>query len=420
MGEREYLCIDLKSYYASVECVERGLDPLTARLVVADPERTEKTICLAVSPALKALGVPGRCRVFEIPKGLDYIMAPPRMSLYLRYSARIYGIYLRYVAPEDIHVYSVDEAFLDVTAYHRARGMNVEEFARAIMAEVLAETGITASCGIGSNLYLAKIAMDILAKKSDDHLAALTEERYRSLLWDHRPITDFWMVAGGTARRLESVGIRSMRGVAEADEALLYRLFGVNARFLIDHAWGRESTTMADIKAFRPATHSLSRGQVLTRDYGYEEGRIIVREMAEDLALEMFSKGLQTESVALNLGYAMHSLCRPVGGSVTLAEPTDSVRRLIETAEQLYDRLMDPNAPIRRLTVGYGKLSLLEEDTQFSLFGDSAVRQRERRLTGAVLQIRDKYGKNGIFKGTNLLEGATGLERNRQIGGHRA
>jgi len=419
MGEKEYLCIDLKSYYASVECVERGLDPLTARLVVADPERTEKTICLAVSPALKALGIPGRCRVFELPKGLDYIMAPPRMSLYLCYSARIYGIYLRYVAPEDIHVYSIDEAFLDVTAYHRARGMSAEEFARAIMHDVLAETGITASCGIGSNLYLAKIAMDILAKKSDDHLALLTEETYRSLLWDHRPITDFWQIAGGTSRRLESIGIRSMRGIAEADEALLYRLFGVHARYLIDHAWGRESASMHDIKAFTPSTHSLSRGQVLMREYDYEQGRVVVREMAEDLALELFSKGLQTSSVGLSLGYAWRSPHHPVGGSLPLSEATDSVQLLIEAAEQLYDRLMDRSRPIRRLTICYAKVTP-PQNSQFSLFTDAAERQRERQLTGAVLQIRSKYGKNGIFKGTNLREGATGLERNRQIGGHRA
>ena len=419
MEERTYLCIDLKSYYASVECVERGLDPLSARLVVADPERTEKTICLAVSPALKALGIPGRCRVFQIPKGIDYIMAPPRMGLYIRYAARIYSIYLRYVSKEDIHIYSIDEAFLDISAYYRARGMSAKEFAAQILHEVLEETGITATCGMGSNLYLAKIALDICSKKECSHIGVLTEASYRQLLWDHRPLTDFWRIGPGTVRRLERLGIHTMRGVAEADEELLYRTFGIDAELLIDHAWGRESTTMADIKAFTPSSRSLSRGQVLSCDYSFDKGRIIVREMAEDLALELFSLGLQAETVTLTLGYAYRCPKPPVNGSVNLGYPTDSVYKLIDCAQSLYDRLMDREQPIRRLTICYGRVGP-SEDAQSTLFADGAQQLRERRLQSTVLQIKSKYGKNGIFRGTNLQEGATGLERNRQIGGHRA
>ena len=320
--ERTYLCIDLKSFYASVECVERGLDPMKAKLVVADPSRTEKTICLAVTPALKALGVKNRCRVFQIPKGIEYITAPPRMALYIDYSARIYSIYLKYAAPEDIHVYSIDEGFIDATAYLPARRMDARQFALAIMADIKDTLGITATCGIGSNLYLAKVALDIISKHSDDFIGILSEESYRETLWGHRPMTDFWRIGEGTVRRLERLGIQTMGEVAHADERVLYKTFGIDAELLIDHAWGRESTTMADIKNYVPETHSLTSGQVLSCGYGYEKGKIIVREMAESLALDLFDQGLVTSSINLALGYSFHSGKPPVSGSISIGAAT--------------------------------------------------------------------------------------------------
>ncbi len=302
--ERVYVCIDLKSFYASVECRERHLDPMTANLVVADPERTEKTICLAVSPAMKALGIPGRCRVFEIPEGINYIMAPPRMQLYIDYSAEIYGIYLKYISKEDIHVYSIDEVFMDVTDYLEMYQMSAKELSVRIMQDVLESTGITATAGIGTNLYLAKVALDITAKHVEDHIGILNEESYRMTLWDHKPLTDFWKVGRGTVSRLARAGITTMGEIAQADEDLLYRMFGVDAELLIDHAWGRESTTMADIKAYKPKSNSLSSGQVLPRDYHFDEARIVAKEMADSLCLELVDKGLVTDSVTLHAGYS--------------------------------------------------------------------------------------------------------------------
>ena len=416
---RSYLCIDLKSYYASVECVERGLDPLTTKLVVADPERTEKTICLAVSPAMKALGASSRCRVYELPKGVEYIMARPRMALYMEYAARIYGIYLRYLAPEDVHVYSIDEVFLDVTAYYRARGLTAKGFALQLLKDIYRETGLTATCGLGSNLYLAKIAMDISSKKTADHVGVLTEELYRKELWDHRPLHDFWRIGPALERRLGQLGIRTMGELAQADEAVLYRQFGVDAELMIDHAWGREPTTMADIHAFRPRSRSLSRGQVLSRDYGWEQGRLVVREMAEDLALDLFAQGLETSSVGLSLGYSYQSGQPPANGSLRLELPCSSVRQLADDTQTLYDRLMDRSGVIRRITLCYGALRP-RQDRQYDLFSDPKAQRREQRLQEAMVSIRSKYGKNGLVKAMDLLEGATAIERNRQIGGHRA
>ena len=420
MGEeRTYLCIDLKSFYASVECVERGLDPLTTRLVVADPTRTDKTICLAVTPAMKKLGVGARCRVFEIPTGIKYTMAPPRMALYIDYATRIYEIYLRFVAAEDIHVYSIDEVFMDITRYYRLRAGSPKAFAMEILHEIHAVTGLTATCGIGSNLYLAKIALDISSKHNPSHIAILTEESYRRELWRHRPITDFWRVGRGTAQRLQRLGIDTMEGVAKADEEILYKAFGVDAELLIDHAWGRESTTMADIKAYRPSGKSLNRGQVLTRDYSFEEGRIIVREMAESLALELCEQGLSASSVDLMLGYSYRSGRVPVHGSSALDLPTASIRTLSDSAVALYERIMDREDHIRRLFLTYGRLEERPEE-QLDLFADRRGEERERRLTRAMLHIRKKYGGNGIVKCMDLQEAATAIERNRQIGGHRA
>ncbi|MBR6955429.1 MAG: DNA repair protein, partial [Firmicutes bacterium] len=304
MSEKAYLCIDLKSFYASVECVERGLDPMTTRLVVADPTRTDKTICLAVSPALKALGVKNRCRVFEIPKTIDYIMAPPRLQKYIDYSAEIYGIYLKYISKDDIYVYSIDECFMDITKYLKLYNKTPREMAMFLMDEITREVGVRATAGIGTNLYLAKIALDITAKHSPDFIGELDEMSYRTKLWDHKPITDFWRIGPGTARRLAKYGIYTMGDITLADEDLLYKVFGIDAELLIDHAWGYEPTEIKHIKAHKPKTNSLSRGQVLMRDYKFDEGRLIVKEMMELLALELVQKQLVTQSVTLDVGYS--------------------------------------------------------------------------------------------------------------------
>lgn len=419
MGNRVYLCIDLKSFYASVECVERGLDPSVTRLVVADPSRTEKTICLAVTPAMKALGVKNRCRVFEIPPDIDYIMAVPRMALYIDYSARVYSIYLKYVAKEDIHVYSIDEVFMDVTDYLSYRGQSPEAFAGMIMEEIRRELGLTATCGIGTNLYLAKIALDIISKHARDNIGRLTEESYQKRLWNHRPLTDFWRVGHGTEARLQRLGIQTMGELAHANEDVLYKTFGIDAELLIDHAWGRESTGIADIKAYIPRTNSLSSGQVLSCGYGYEKGRLIVREMAEDMALDLFDKGLAASSLSLYLGYSWASKRTPARGSISTGVPTSSVRKIVESMELLYNRIMGQEELIHRVTMSFNDVKPAEFQ-QYDLFSPVEEQERERKLQTAVLDIRKKYGKNGLIKGMDLLEGATGIERNRQIGGHRA
>lgn len=416
---RTYLCIDLKSFYASVECVERGLDPMKTRLVVADPERTSKTICLAVSPAMKALGIPGRCRVFEIPENVEYIMAPPRMQLYIDYSAEIYSIYLKYISKDDIHVYSIDEVFMDVTDYLEMYHMSGQELGIQIMEDILKTTGITASCGIGTNLYLAKIAMDILAKHKKEHIAVLDEESYRKVLWRYRPMTDFWRIGRGIAGRLERAGMLTMEDVAMADPALLYRMFGVDAELLIDHAWGRETTTIHDIKNYKPKNHSVSSGQVLSRDYSYEEGRLIVKEMVDLLCLELVDKGLVTDSITLHVGYSNRLERKPAHGTVSMTVTTSSAEQIRHYTLGLYERIMDPYAPIRRVTLTYNHV-VDEIYRQYDLFTDPDVLDREYRMQKAMLDIKDKYGKNAILKGMNLQEGGTTRERNGQIGGHKS
>ena len=417
--DRLYMCIDLKSFYASVECVERGLDPLTTNLVVADPERTEKTICLAISPSMKALDIRNRCRVFEIPGGIHYLMAPPRMQLYIDYSAEIYSIYLKYIAKEDIHVYSIDEAFLDVTNYLHMYQMGARELGQTIMDDILSSTGITATCGIGTNLYLAKIALDITAKHCDDHIGYLTEAGFRQHLWDHRPLTDFWRIGAGTARRLSSLGIRTMRELARFDEDTLYRIFGIDAELLIDHAWGRESTTMADIKNYKPQNTSMGSGQVLSRDYAFDEGVLIVREMADLLTLDLVDKHLVTDSVTLHVGYSNIYGKKAAHGTSSLVTATSSSRRLMDTTEELYRQIVDSTVPIRRITLTYNRV---KDDCyqQYDLFCDPAEMEKERRMQNAMLDIKRKFGKNAIVRGMNLQEGATTLERNRQIGGHKS
>ena len=505
MKQRSYIAIDLKSFYASVECVERGLDPLTTNLVVADAERTTKTICLAVSPSLKALGISGRPRLFEVVQSvaqvnvcrrmaapgknfsgsssdanalasdpslaLEYITAPPRMALYMRYSTRIYGIYLRHVAPEDIHVYSIDEVFIDATPYLKARRQTSREFARQILQEVLRETGITATAGIGTNLYLCKVAMDIVAKHTPPdefgtRIAQLDEQSYRHLLWDHRPITDFWRVGRGYARRLEKVGIHTMGDVArcslgadteQLNEELLYKLVGVNAELLIDHAWGWEPCTLQDIKAYRPVTKSVGTGQVLCDPYPADKGKLVAREMADLLVLDLVDKGLVTDKIVLTVGYDIEN-CKdswrayagPVvtdhygrkvpkhaHGTVTLHRRSASTALILDAVDRLYDRIVDPGLLVRRINLVAANVVTEAEAArqmpmeQLDLFSDfeeiqrkkeaeDAFLEREKRRQQAMLHIKKKYGKNAIFKGMNLEEGATARNRNRQIGGHKA
>ncbi len=463
---KSYIAIDLKSFYASVECVERGLDPLKARLVVADESRTDKTICLAVSPALKELGIPGRARLFEVKrKARDFIIAKPRMAYYMSYSARIYNIYLRYISPEDIHVYSIDEVFIDATSYLKNYKMTARELAMKLMKEVLKETGITATAGIGTNMYLAKVAMDIEAKRAKPdkdgvRIAELDEMSYRRKLWDHKPLTDFWRVGKGYARRLEQAGMYTMGDVAlcsEKDEDYLYKMFGVNAELLIDHAWGWEPCTLADIRAYRPENRSISSGQVLLEPYDFEHGRVIIREMAEKLSLELFSRRLVTDQLVLDVGYDIDNVenpdlraylrgkvtldrygrkvPRPAHGSENLTAQTASTEEIIQAAVRLYDRITDRRLMVRRFNLSAShtvpESAVKKEETyeQLDLFTDydllekqrkqeQAKRERERKMQEAVLAIKNRFGKNAVVRGTSFEEGATGRRRNEQIGGH--
>ena len=418
-GNKIYLCIDLKSFYASVECVEWGWDPLTARLVVADPERSEKTICLAVSPALKQMGVPNRCRVFQIPKEIPYKMAPPRMQLYIDYAAEIYGVYLKYIAKEDIQVYSIDEAFLDVTDYLHLYQMTAVELGRTIMQDILDTTKIPAACGVGTNLYLAKVALDIMAKHETDRIAYLDEARYREKLWKHKPLTDFWRVGRGTVERLSNMGICTMEEIAHARESLLYKSFGIDAELLIDHAWGREPVTIADIKAYRPKNTSFSSGQVLPRDYEYEEGVLVVKEMADLLCLDLVDQGLVTSHISLVIGYSNQKCFEPAKGSTMLRSATSSNRRLLSYVEQLYRRIVRPGAYIRRITLTYTGV-MAEDYQQFDLFSNPEETEKDVKAQRAAISIKQRYGKNAILKGMNLEESATTIERNGQIGGHKS
>ena len=498
---RIYLCIDLKSFYASVECVARELDPLTTNLVVADKERTDKTICLAVTPSLKAYGISGRARLFEVVQrveeinryrrskapgrklegesyddpelkrnpslALSYIVAPPRMSYYMETSARIYDVYLKFIAPEDIHVYSIDEVFIDLTPYLKTYQKTPRELAQMLIKEVLATTGITATAGIGTNMYLAKVAMDITAKKmlADENgvrIAELDEMSYRRELWTHRPLTDFWMVGRGISKKLEDNYMFTMGDVARCsqyNEAKLYKLFGVNAELLIDRAWGWEPTTIADVKAYRPSSNSLSMGQVLHKPYTYEMARVIVREMIDQHVLDMVEKGIVTDQIVITIGYDIENLTdstiraqyhgevttdfygrkvpKHAHGTANLKRKTSSSRIITDAAMELFDRIVDHNLLIRRINIAACKLARERdlpkehEPEQFTLFEDpeamilreqeeEAARESEKRMQKAILEIRKRYGKNAILKGMNFQECATARERNGQVGGHRA
>lgn len=507
MEQHTYIAIDLKSFFASVECVERGRNPLTTHLVVADESRTEKTICLAVTPSLKAYGISGRARLFEVvskvkevnreraryaPRGhlkgysddeeelcrrpdlmLSYIVAPPRMSYYMKYSTRIYDIYLRYVAPEDIIVYSIDEVFMDVTHYLSTYHMTARQLTERMIKDVLIETGITATAGIGTNLYLCKVAMDIVAKhvEPDENgvrIAELDEMRYRRLLWNHQPITDFWRVGSGYQKRLAAENLYTMGDIARCslgkdtdyyNEDLLFRLFGVNAELLIDHAWGYEPCTIEDVRAYQPEENSISTGQVLTCPYPFDKARIVVWEMADQMALSLVEKGLATDQLVLTVGYDIENIKtekpgtgyqgeitidrygrkvpKHAHGTMTLTGYTSSSKEIIEAVMQLYDKQVNPDLLIRRITLCANRVKeerLIEQEThyeQMDLFTDYETvtkerkeqkneRKKERQLQEAMLQIKKKYGKNAILKAKNLEEGATMRERNTQIGGHKA
>ena len=439
--ERSYLCIDLKCFYASVECVDRGKDPFEHRLVVADPTRGPKTICLAISPAMKALGVRNRCRVFEIPGGIDYEMAPPRMRRYMEVSADIYELYLRYFSPEDIHVYSIDECFIDVTPYLDLYGKTPRELATMLMDLVLRETGVCATAGVGTNLFLAKVALDITAKHVEDHIGELDEERYKCLIWPHRPITDIWGIGPGIARRLARMGAHDMGGVALLDERGLYDEFGINAELLIDHAWGIEPCTMAEIHAYRPRAHSMGSGQVLMRDYSFEEAGTILREMVDGLVLELVDKGLVCSHISLFVGYAHerggadeagtpaqtftgeHGT-RAVGrrgeganASRKLAEATSSREALTAAFLTLYAEVVDPNRAVRRVNIAAGEL-VPEEYAELTLFSDPAANTAEKSLARATMAVKRRFGKNALVRGISLRPEATARERNQQVGGH--
>ena len=507
MKQNTYIAIDLKSFYASVECIQRGLDPMTTNLVVADKSRTEKTICLAVSPSLKTYGISGRARLFEVVQkvkeanarrlqqirarefrefssdnnklqtdphvGLDYIVAPPQMAKYMETSAAIYSVYLEYVAPEDIHVYSIDEVFIDATSYLNTYQLTPREFAMKLILAVLDRTGITATAGIGTNMYLCKVAMDIVAKhipadKNGVRIAELDEMTYRRELWDHRPLTDFWRVGRGYAKKLEEHGMYTMGDVARCSvgkpgtyysEDLLYKLFGVNAELLIDHAWGWEPCSIADIKAYKPSTNSIGSGQVLHCPYDFEKAKLIVREMTDLLSLDLVEKGLVTDQIVLTVGYDIENLTDPkrsakYTGSVTtdhygrkipkhahgtanLKRPTSSTMLIMDAVTELFDRIVDPTLLVRRVNIAANHV-VSESDVptetvmeQLDLFTDyeaeekkheeeAAALEREKRRQQAVLTIRKKFGKNAILKGMNLEEGATTMDRNNQIGGHKA
>ena len=417
--QRIYIVIDLKSFYASVECVERGLDSMTARLVVADPERTEKTICLSISPAMKALGIHNRCRVFEIPKSVDYIMAQPRMQLYIDYAAGIYGIYLKYISKEDIHVYSIDECFMDVTNYLPLYQMTARELGQTIMADIFREYGIRATCGVGTNLYLAKIALDITAKHSPDFIGELDEETFQRTLWDHKPLTDFWRIGRGIAAKLEKYGIHTAGDIARTDEDFLYKLFGVDAELLIDHAWGRETATIAAIRSYKARTNCLTSGQVLGCDYSFEDAKLIVKEMMDLLCLEMVEKNLVSDSVTLQVGYSRQLAVESSRGTASLDAETNADIILVPAVSALFERIANPDLAIHRLNISVNHV-IEEEYRQYSMFTDVQELERNRKLQTAMLDIKKKFGKNAILKGINLQEASTMQERNQQIGGHKS
>ena len=417
-----YIAIDLKSFYASCECTERNLDPFTTNLVVADPERSKATLCLAITPAMKKLGVKNRCRINEISPEIKYITAPPRMQLYINYSAKIYSIYLRYIAKEDIHVYSIDECFIDVTDYLALYHVTAKEMAIMLMDAVMKETKITATAGIGTNLYLAKVAMDIVAKHVDDHIGMLDEISYREKLWNHKPLSDFWRIGTRTEKKLANYGIYTMGDIAcmsMTSEDWFYKMFGMDAELLIDHAWGMEPCQMRDIKNYHSTEHSLSNGQVLMRNYSFEEALVIIKEMTDVLVLDLVEKQLITDSVTIWVAYDHRSERPGVNGTVKFSMATNRSSLIIENAGRLFRSITDKYTPIRRLGVCANHV-VSEDYLQYDLFSDPTEVEKEKNLQHAILDIKHRFGKNAIMRGINLLPCSTYRERNNQIGGHKA
>lgn len=420
MGEHVYFCIDQRSFFASVECVARGLDPMTTKLVVADPERSSNTLCLAITPAMKALGIKNRCRVKEIPSYVEYITAPPRMQLYIDCAAAIHKVFLKYVAPEDIHVYSIDESFLDMTPYLKLYGLPPRELAKKIMDDVKSTVGTLSTCGIGTNLYLCKIALDILAKHDDDGIAFLDETTYQKTLWDHRPITDFWRISFGTASRLQRHGISTMREIAQCPEDYLYDWFGIDGELLYDHAWGRESTTIRDIKNYKSKSRSLSSGQVLMRDYTAKEGLIIVKEMMDKLCLDMVAKKLATQSVTIYIGYSHAYSAEGTKGTASFSTETNADSIIVPAVAALYQRIVNSAFAIRRICLCCNSVVADQGVLQLNMFEDATKQIRNKAIQETMLSIKARYGKNAILKGMNYEDAATGRERNMQIGGHKS
>ena len=413
-----YLCIDLKSFYASVECVERGLDPFQINLVVADPTRGGGAITLAATPAIKKLGIPSRGRIYEIPKNIQYIIAPPRMKLYMHYSARIYKIFLKYISSEDIHVYSIDESFIDVTSYLKLYNMSAKELAKTILDDIYSETGITATVGIGTNLFLTKVALDITAKHTADNMGYLDEDLFKQLIWHHKPITDIWMIGPGTARRLAQFGIDDLYGIAHFPEQQLYKMFGVNAEYLIDHAWGREPTEIKDIKAYKPSSNSISNSQILFEDYNYKDAFLVMKEMVESNVLSLTEKKLVTNHIALYIGYSKN-IIKPSRGSCKITNTTNSYKILLQEFINLYKRIINPDYPIRQIAISFGNV-VNECYEQLDLFADYEDIEKEKRVQEALVSIKNKYGKNAVLKGMNLCDKATQRKRNGLVGGHNA
>lgn len=411
-----YLAIDLKTFYASVECVERGLDPYNTNLVVADPCRGNGAICLAITPAMKMLGIRNRCRIYEIPKNVEYIIALPRMQKYIDYSANIYAIYLKYVAKEDIHVYSIDEAFLDVTRYLKAYKMKSIELANVIMKDIFNTYGITATCGIGTNLYLAKVALDIMSKHSIQNIGWLNEEKYKKELWHHKPLTDFWQIGNGTEKRLNKKRIFDMYDIAHSDPKILFKEFGVNAQYLIDHANGIEPCTIADIKAYKPKTNSISNSQVLFKDYNFEKAGLVLIEMVELLSQQLIEKKLETDSIKLYIGYS-NDFHKGTGGSRRLRYFTNLYTKLVYEFKKLYEETTDKNTSIRRIGIAFERLQEYKYE-QINIFEDIEKNEKKIQLEKSIIGIKSKMGKNSIIRGMNLEEGATTIVRNKLIGGH--
>ena len=414
--DKYYLCIDLKSFYASVESVERGLDPFKTNLVVADPSRGKGAICLAITPALKELGIKNRCRLFQIPENVEYITAMPRMKLYMEYSAHIYSVYLRYISKDDIHVYSIDECFFDISTYLNLYNKTPKELAQMIIDAVYEETGICATAGIGTNMFLAKVALDITAKHVDDHIGYLDEEEFKRTLWYHRPMTDIWNFGRGIEKRLEKYGVYDLYDIAHFDEKILYKEFGVNAEFIIDHAKGIEPCTIAEIKNFKAKSNSLSNSQVLFDDYNFEDALLAVKEMVDLMTLELVDKNLVTDSISLTVGYSK-DVTKSTGGIMKLGEYTDSRKKLMEYFINYYKKTTKRNYPIRKITIGMGNL-IQQEYISFDMFTNIEESEKERKKQEAIISIRKKFGKNAILSGMNLYEKATTKARNKLIGGH--